>query len=162
MVGVLGWIVEKFRPTDGSAWSVGSGSTSWQKPFRRPQSPIPYPVHMEHDQSLDLDKSFLPISSLRIIPFLPPRLPSSHAVNSSPPSTSFSSSSLRHLQICANSGSTLPSTVATIFSPITGKNLKPCPLPPVAINRDWYRGWWVMRKSPVGLDRKVSLTAKEC
>lgn len=90
-------------------------------------------------------------SSARIIPFLPARLPSSQPQKSFPAVSLFKSSSVLHRQSSASCGSSFPWRASQILSPITGKNLKPCPDPPVAMKRFLCRGWYVMRKSPDGL-----------
>jgi hypothetical protein len=60
-------------------------------------------------------------SSPRIIPARPPRLPSVSA----PSNTSPSACSSLHRHSSARSSSKTPSNASTIFSPMTGKNLKP-------------------------------------
>jgi hypothetical protein len=60
-------------------------------------------------------------SSPKIIPARPPRLPSVSA----PSNTSPSPCSSLHRHSSASSSSNTPSNASTIFSPMTGKNLKP-------------------------------------
>jgi hypothetical protein len=111
-----------------------------------PWSNGPY-VILNHSSNLNvltplLNQVFLNSSS-NTIPGLPPLLPSSV--------TTFSTLWSSHFHLLLNSSGHLPSMQSTIRSPITGKNLYPCPLPPVAKNSPSNSGWWEMRKSPLGV-----------
>lgn len=67
----------------------------------------------------------------------PDRLPSPSKQSSE--STGVASTSVQ-VHNCRNSGSSLPSIASATLSPITGKNLYACPLPPVARKRPSYAG----------------------
>ena len=83
----------------------------------------------------------LAISSCNTIPTGPPRLPS-------PAHFSSGIRSAGHSQRPLKSSGVRPCIHSTMLSPMTGRNLKPCPEPPVATNNPLYLGWYEIKKSP--------------
>ena len=83
----------------------------------------------------------LAISSCKTIPTGPPRLPS-------PAHFSSGIRSAGHSQRPLKSSGVRPCIHSTMLSPMTGRNLKPCPEPPVATNSPLYLGWYEIKKSP--------------
>jgi hypothetical protein len=112
-----------------------------KKRVKNPNSRYSY----QHEVSWRVDDYNFPllfaISSSKIIPTGPPRLPS-------PAHCSSGTRSAGHSHRPLKSSGVLPSIHSTILSPITGKNLKPCPEPPVARNSPLYLGWYEIKKSP--------------
>ena len=79
-------------------------------------------------------------SSFKFEFLAPDRLPSP-SKRSSPSEPTAGFVTVLHVHRSRNSGSRVPSSASTILSPRTGKNLYPCPLPPVARKRPSHSGW---------------------